>query len=127
MGYLFVFLGSGIGGFCRYILSKFIYNVANTDFPLGTFVVNLLGCYFIGLLTSVFENLIITPEIRLFIFTGFLGGFTTFSTFQLENFLLMKSNQMDITIWNILLSNIIGILLLIAGYLTYKTIAFFLK
>lgn len=85
-------LMAGAGGFagsiCRYIISDISYKFFSTPyFPYGTLTVNTVGCLLIGLLGGIFETRpILTPEIQTFILIGFLGGFTTFSTFGYEIF-----------------------------------------
>lgn len=83
---LIVGLGGFLGSIARYLLNNFILNLtAQSRFPFGTFAVNVLGCLLIGLLAGVAERrLAFSPEVRLLLFTGLLGGFTTFSAFGLE-------------------------------------------
>ena len=96
---LAVFVGSGLGGVCRYVLSRFIQtNVAGcTVFPWGTFAVNIIGCFVIGLCYGLFNRYaagsLFTPQVRLLLTVGFCGGFTTFSTFINENYLLLQSSN----------------------------------
>jgi fluoride exporter len=90
MKYIAILFGGGFGALCRYLLSKWIVNFTGTGIPWGTIVINLLGCLVIGFLTGLFEKWVISPNFRLFIFVGVLGGFTTFSTFGLESFYLLK-------------------------------------
>ena len=79
----------------RYLLSRWLQNQVVHTFPLGTFVVNILGCFAIGLLYGLFErgNLMNT-QLRMFLTVGLCGGFTTFSTFMNENFQLIKADNM---------------------------------
>jgi fluoride exporter len=86
--------GSFIGGVSRYLTSRFIQNYAISAFPFGTFFVNMLGCFLIGLIYGLSERgNILSAEWRLFLTVGFCGGFTTFSTFTNENILMLKDGN----------------------------------
>lgn len=87
----YVILGSALGGLLRYLGVSVTKSWFNTSFPLGTLFVNLLGCFLIGCLWGISEKMKFSSELRLFIFTGFLGGFTTFSAFSNETFLLVQN------------------------------------
>jgi CrcB protein len=89
-------LMAGLGGFfgaiLRYVLSTFIYKLLGTDFPYGTFVVNVLGCFLIGFFMGLVDaGVIISPNLRILIAIGLLGGFTTFSSFSYETVELLKA------------------------------------
>jgi len=80
---LIIFAGSGLGGLLRYLIQKLFVDAGYVNFPTGTFVVNILGCFLIGLFNALAEkNNLISTELRLALTTGFCGGFTTFSTFS---------------------------------------------
>jgi len=89
-------IGSGgfIGSIARYIVSKYFQNLFLSAYPWGTFVVNMLGCLLIGFLYGIFTRSgYLSAEWRLFLTVGFCGGFTTFSTFANENFLLIRESD----------------------------------
>jgi fluoride exporter len=117
MQYLAILFGGGFGALCRYLLSKWISNYTGAGFPWGTIAINLIGCLTIGFLTGLFEKWIISPNLRLFIFIGVLGGFTTFSTFGLESFYLLKGGEIKLFLFNVIFSNLFGIGLVFAGYM----------
>ncbi|MFA6384296.1 MAG: fluoride efflux transporter CrcB [Candidatus Omnitrophota bacterium] len=113
---LFIGLGGAIGSILRYVISGIDYRVSGGVFPVSTFVVNLSGSLVIGFLWGIFEAVAISPQVRMFIFVGVLGGFTTFSTFALENFNLIRDGERGIAYLNIILSNVIGVGLVFVGY-----------
>ena len=91
--------GGCIGSALRYLVTKtFQHNFPATQFPYGVMVANLLGCLLIGLLSGLsIEKISIAPYLRLFFFVGVLGGFTTFSSFSLEAYNMLTTNDFSIT------------------------------
>lgn len=120
MKYLYILIGGGIGSVFRYILSNLIMNFFNKVFPLGTLIVNITGCFLIGLLFGFSEKTIISSNIRLFIFVGLLGGFTTFSSFGLETFNLIRQSEIKYAILNFILNNFLGLLAVFFGFTLTK-------
>ena len=114
--------GGAVGTLLRYSLSGLTYKLFNGVFPWGTLFVNLAGSFAIGLLWGFFDIENLSSNIRNFIFIGILGGFTTFSTFALENFSMFRDGQVKLALSNIMASNIIGIALVFAGFLLSKYI-----
>ncbi|HAO15147.1 MAG TPA: fluoride efflux transporter CrcB [Tenacibaculum sp.] len=91
--FILVFLGGGIGSALRYSISKLLGNATNS-IPYGTFVVNILGSFLIGLILGyAAKNQSLTHSQTLFLATGFCGGFTTFSSFAFENHAFLKSGD----------------------------------
>lgn len=95
MNYFVVAAGGFLGAIARFGMAQLlVYPVYTTGFPWGTLITNLLGCFVLSLfLTVTLDLLVISPYLRLGISTGFLGAFTTFSTFSLETVRLMQSHQ----------------------------------
>lgn len=92
--YLFIGLGGFLGSISRYWLSALIHKFAGMNFPYGTLTVNVIGCFAIGLLMTMFqEHFVENPNIRLFLIIGVLGGFTTFSSFSFDTLALMKAGN----------------------------------
>ncbi len=113
-------VGSGgfIGAVFRYLISVFaISRVPDSSFPYGTIIANLIGCLLIGFLAGLFEiRSWGNPEFRLFIFVGILGGFTTFSTFSHETFLLFENGKLLMSLANLFLQVIFGLVFVWLGY-----------
>ena len=86
-------LGSFIGGISRYLLSQFVQSKALSTFPYGTLCVNIIGCFFIGLVFALADRGNLTQEWRLFLATGLFGGFTTFSAFSNETVGMLRDGQ----------------------------------
>ena len=114
---LFVGLGGFVGSVARYLLGGWIlHQTAEARFPWSTFTVNLFGCLAIGVLSGVAERFgMIGPTARLFLFTGVLGGFTTFSAFGLETVYLLRRNELWIAAAYTAGSVVVGILFLWLG------------
>lgn len=86
--------GSCVGGIARYLVGRGMLAVCHTEFPWGTLIVNIVGCFIIGLVYGFIDRgMQLNDSVRLFITVGFCGGFTTFSTFMNENYLLFTNSQ----------------------------------
>ena len=120
MSWLAVGLGAAIGAWSRWFLGMWMNNI-HQHIPLGTLVANLVGGFIIGMATSFFfwhNN--ISPEWRLFIITGFLGGLTTFSTFSAETVLMLQRGEYVWASLQILLHVAGSFLMCIAGFAAYR-------
>jgi len=118
---LIIFAGSGLGGVLRYLVQKLFVDAGYVNFPTGTFVVNILGCFLIGLFNALAEkNNLISTELRLALTTGFCGGFTTFSTFANENMNLLRNGDYTYFSLYIIFSVVLGIGAVLLGINTVK-------
>lgn len=115
---LLVALGGAIGSVARFKLSGLVlHHTSNWRFPAGTFAVNVIGCFVAGLLAGMaVKQDVFTPDARIFLFTGLLGGFTTFSAFGLETLLLLKRGEAGVAIVNIVASIAVGLAVAWLGY-----------
>lgn len=112
-----IFIASGVGGVCRYLLSGWAQKLANGSFPAGTLAVNVLGCLLIGFLSAAFAGRwLVREEYRVALIVGVLGGFTTFSAFGLETFALLNDGQYARAAWNVIASVGLGLASVWAGY-----------
>lgn len=113
---LAVALGGAIGSVLRYLSTLGMTRWFGTAFPSGTLLVNLLGCLLAGLLFGMAEERsLLPPLIRLLLLTGFLGGFTTFSTFALETMTLVRDGSWAIALASFLANSVGGLALALAG------------
>lgn len=117
---IYIAIGGAIGAILRYSISGYIYRNFDETLPWGTIAVNLIGCFIIGFLWNIFEDMTHSPNTRIFIFIGILGAFTTFSTFGLESLHLFREGEIKLAVLNILISNIGGIGLVVIGYYALK-------
>jgi CrcB protein len=115
--YVLVGVGGFIGANARYVLSRWIGLIIDTRFPLGTFVVNISGAFALGIIgTLAVERLVPnSDEMRLAVGVGFLGAFTTFSTFSFEAHALFEDGSWLTALTNIFLSTFAGLLAVRAG------------
>jgi len=117
----------GLAGLCgtlsRYWLSGVIARRYGETFPLGTLAVNLVGCFLVGLLFYLLqERFLVNQTVRTVVLLGFLGGFTTFSSYGLQTFTLLQDGQFGLAALNVTASNLLGLLLVWAGYVVARTL-----
>lgn len=117
-------LGGAMGAVCRYLVYELCLNLPKLAWlPLGTMMVNISGCLVIGFLGGVAEiRGAFSPEVRALLFIGFLGGFTTFSTFGFELFAFFRNGQAGMALFNALFQVVFGILGVWAGFSLAKII-----
>jgi CrcB protein len=107
--YLMVMLGGATGSLARYIVGSAIMHRFGTRFPLGTLTINVTGSFFIGLLMTLFaERVNLHPNWRILLAAGFLGGYTTFSSFEWETFRLMREGGRWLAALNVVGSVLVG-------------------
>jgi CrcB protein len=113
---LLIALAGSLGALARYGLAGFVQNNSGSSFPWGTISVNVLGTFLFGFIWSLAdERLLISSETRLIVLTGFMGAFTTFSTFMFETGTLMQDDQWLMAFGNLSLQLIAGIICLFLG------------
>ena len=118
---LYISIGGAVGAILRYGTSIAIQHFFQNGFPLATLSVNLIGSLIAGFLYGCFESFIIPQNVKLLLFVGFLGSFTTFSAFSLENFNLVRDGKYNLFVINVMANLILGIGLVFLGYFISKS------
>jgi CrcB protein len=118
---------TGLAGACgtlvRYWMSGWFARRVGETFPVGTLAVNVTGCFLIGFLFYVmYERFLTGDTLRTVLFIGFLGGFTTFSSFGLQTFTLVRDGEFGLAALNVGVSNFAGLLMVWAGYTLAKVL-----
>ena len=120
---IFIALAGLVGTLIRYWLAGFVARQYGENFPWGTLIVNLIGSFLAGALYHLAEErLLISPALRTVILIGLLGGFTTFSSYGLQTFTLLRDGQIGLATLNVAVSNVLGLLMVWAGYVAFKLI-----
>jgi len=121
--YVELVIGGSVGTISRYLLGGFVYSVLGTSFPYGTLVINLLGCFIIGFLTTMAEEkFLLGSNVRVMLMIGFCGAFTTFSTLILETNNLLRDGEMMRAFTNLAVSIIAGLILFRIGIVVAEII-----
>ena len=116
MKILVLSLGGAAGALARHGMSATVQRLVGAPFPVGTFAVNMLGCLLFGAVWGFMESRsIVNNELRLLALTGFMGSFTTFSTYMFETAELVKVGQIAGALLNVVGQSLIGLLLVVAG------------
>jgi CrcB protein len=116
-------IGGALGAVARYGIGLWIGQRWGRSFPLGTFVINVSGSFLIGLLmTLLAERFTVNPQWRLLLVVGFLGAYTTFSTFEYETGALLKDGEWTFAMLNVILSVVAGFIALKFGEMIAKAI-----
>jgi CrcB protein len=114
--WLLIAFAGAVGTLVRYSLTGIVQRVLGSGFPWGTAVVNILGSFLFGIIWSLTEaRLALTPQTRVIVLTGFMGAFTTFSTFMFETSGLMRDAQWTLAIGNVVLQVALGMVCVFAG------------
>lgn len=118
MQYLLVGIGGIAGSITRFSLGRYVKDKAKTVFPFGTFIINITGAFLLGILSALDVN----KNIYYLLGDGFLGAYTTFSTFMFEGFSLFKDNKRLNTAVYIVISLILGVLGYLIGFSLIKNV-----
>lgn len=113
---LLVIAGGALGSLMRYLVSVLTHYQGSSPFPYKTLIVNVLGCLVVGFLAARFQDHTRQEVLRLFLITGFLGAFTTFSAFGLETVMLYQAGHVRTALMNVLASTFAGITAVIGGF-----------
>lgn len=109
-------LAGAAGTLARYLLAGLAQRIGGASFPWGTFAVNMVGCFLVGLLWALLiEKFMVSPAVRTVVFIGFMGAFTTFSAFALETGELLRTSNYLFAAANILGQNLLGLAMLFTG------------
>jgi fluoride exporter len=120
---LWIAAAGALGTLARYALSGWVQKNAGTAFPWGTLAVNALGCFLFGLVWALCEErLLIRPEVRMIVLVGFMGAFTTFSTFAFETGEFLNNGQWLMAAANIVVQNVSGVVCILLGWAAARLI-----
>ena len=111
------------GTLVRYLLAGFVARKYGETFPWETLIVNLIGSFLAGATYYLAEErLLISPAVRTIILIGLLGGFTTFSSYGLQTFTLLRNGEIGLATLNVAVSNVLGLLMVWMGYVVLRAL-----
>lgn len=114
--FLFIAIGAALGANTRYLIGLWAANRLDAGFPYGTFIVNITGSFLLGfIITLTTERLTISPEARLLLTVGFLGSYTTFSSYTVESLGLLRDGGLWPGLLNIVGNNLVGLICAVLG------------
>ena len=120
-----IVVSGGVGALARYGLSGLVHRITDVSYPIGTFVVNVVGCFLFGLIWALAEDrLLLGGDARAIILVGFMGSFTTFSTFIFESNELLRDSQFFLAGVNLVGQVALGIVALYLGFFVAKLFGF---
>lgn len=124
MTLVLIAVGGAAGAISRYLIQGWVQELMPGRFPWGTFLVNISGSFLLGLVfVLAIEHEIMAPEIRLPLMVGFIGAYTTFSTFMLESWALADEGALLAALANIVVSVVVGMVAVIAGLVLGRALA----
>ena len=115
MLYLMIAIGGSAGALTRYLVSAFINNLVSSSFPAGTLFLNISGSFIIGFLFQIYQSVLVSDEVKMLVTVGFLGSYTTFSTYSLETLNLLLANQYKSAVINVAVSNVLAVSMSLLG------------
>jgi CrcB protein len=122
MTYIALIIGGSLGTLSRYFIGYYCNTHWGMTFPYGTSLVNVIGSFLIGIVFALSEPFSMSHNMRLFLFTGFFGGFTTFSTFSLDTMHLIQAQNYKLAFLYFAGTNVLSIALVFTGYYLTKLI-----
>ncbi len=120
MNLIAIAAGGALGALLRYGVSNMLNDSTSSGFPWGTIGVNLTGSFLIGLLSGLFDRLMPHAHFKTFLLIGLIAAFTTFSTYMIESIKLFQEGQIGLAVANLLLSNILGLACVLAGFVSVR-------